>query len=355
VFLFNEGRAFRESIEFEFMGLNQGESQRASFITLFTGPVPTSIEDMPFDINNVLEVFRNSKGTVLSNFQRNAELNELEFTGPSKTNNGINFTEVKQPYLDVARNKWRLFPRLIVNESSYDTIEAGDLNITDSANAYRHIQSNEMLHTADPDLYVSGNTHSQNYATPNRNPFSDPFILEYDQVVTLDHMFFNQTHSGWRFDNTFFDIEYWDPTLLSGVGDWSPSTRISYGGGNTLNEITIPSLTSDKFRIAGGDTGSLGWIQKCFCFFSDQEPVHEPIDITWALLGTQFSGADQLQSGSPYNTRGIKIDNGRAEYSLPWLLVSVGDSNQEGALLLSQASGIVGKTLILPQSLRLSF
>lgn len=356
MFILNESPGTIFSIENYFMGISMGWTTPAMTFFPMAGTMPESFADIPFDPNGNLELHRACKGVCYSRFTVDHESGKIEYLspGPDRTPGPENL--FKQHWYDESRSMWNLSPRAAYREKyplEFDPTTELSISVQ-----YQDLVSIGARSNIDSSLFASGNNNNQNYVTGSRYAYNYPIVLEYDQVVTLDHLSMQQTHSGSSYDNTGCKIEMWDSTLNEGAGGWTNQQSISYGGGNTQNEIDLSGrgLTSDKFRVIGNDTGKYGWIWKYFNFLSNTEPTVVPYDIEWALIGPMFSGATSLYSGSFYNFAGARADTGfgRKEPRLPFAMVSVGNAEREGTLVLTQSANIAGKVNIEPRIITFS-
>lgn len=355
MFLFNESPGIQQSIEHNFFGLDHQRSDRGSPCFFFSGPIPNSINDLPFDLGNPIEMVRNSVGHILLEWGIDIENRRFNYENPLVDFNNQSQHLFKQHYFDDIRSMWRLMPKLVAREFNIESFDRTDTQSVDDA--YRDCTTYSVTTQNDPNQFQPGNTINQFYFSRNRYPYNEPLIVEYEQQVTLDLIAFQQTHSGSLYDNTGMTIEMWDPSLNEGAGDWTNSQSISYGGGNTQNEVDLTGrgLTSTKFRVFGNDTGSRGWIMKYFAFFSNTEPTVVPFDATWALLGTMYHGIVSLHTGNDYNFAQTNIDSAYDVPSFPYALISLGDAGTEGSMLLQQKNGIDGKVFINPRILTFAF
>ena len=354
---FNDAPAITHSFDRDFTGINQGRANREFCCFLMSGAVPASFNDIPFDASNPIEIGRNCKGFSLMEMERNVTEKRFDFQNVTSiySVNGTSQDLYRQHWFDTGRNAWRLAPSSIFREPWIDSFDPKDAAQVDDA--YRDLVTFSQRCYLDSDLFTAGNSFNQSWFSGSRYPYNNPLIFEYDQVVTLDLLSMQQTHSGSIYDNTGLTIEMWDPTLNEGAGGWTNSQAITYGGGNTQNEVDLSTLglISNKFRVSGNDTGSSGWIVKYFHFYSNTEPTVTPFDITWALIGPSYHGAVAMFNGPDFDFNTTRPDDAYALPRYPFMMVSVGNATTEGSLLLSKSTNIDGKYTVQPRILTISW
>jgi hypothetical protein len=371
VFSFFNGPEYLQAVQRRFLGTSNGLSPARAHIFLFGSQIPPQgIQDIQFDIQDPVQVMSEAIGYVSVNWEFLLPQMAMNYSGTLWDAFGSNHL-FKQHYLEPTRNLWRIFPKFVVRESVWRAHREGRYTQAQRSQAYIDAANLPMVFHNDPDLVTPGSSVNQIYTTSSRYPYLDPFVMEFDQEVTLTRFDLMQTHSGSRYDNTGLNMQVWDNNANAGAGDWGPPQVISYGGGNTKNEITLAEpMTGTRFRIYGYDTSRDGWIMKHFAWFSSVEPTNrQPFDANWALIGPAWNGSNNPYNGGPmpYSTWSV---NGPEEIAgfpdafptsesilprIPWIACTVGDTEKEGAILLSTATNITGREQVDPQFIRLSF
>lgn len=344
--LFKEKASSLSALFTDFFGYGQAGGP-ACAMWFMEGPMPSSIEDIPFDITNPLELSANARGTSYMYVSRNVDTLQIEGTGPRNEGSVPAISMLKSPYQDNSRNGlYRVFPKWSCHYLRLAEIENEDSTYA-KTNGMRYVNSWAYVNNGNPDEFSEGNSELQMYISPGRYHYNYPNILEFDEEVSIKHIAIQQAHAGTIYTNTSFTLAAWDETLNYGEGDWGPSTTVSYSQGNAKNEVTLDTaVVGKRFRLGGADTGTYNWLCKYMAFYSDTVPtaLNESVTLGWCLITPYWYGAFNLRSGNDWDsnlTRGLT--HPRTDV-MPVLMCSVGDAQRAGTVTLANATDLVGPT-----------
>lgn len=345
MFLFKDSAAQLENLSRNFFGSTENGGPR-TIVWLMEGDKPNSVDDIPFDITNPIEVSSNARGWAFLNMPK--DVDALSIDGELPTTNSGCVSMLTTPYQDSTRNDlYRVFPKYSCYDVQVDGIAAGGDNRYAKVNGLRYVASWAPILWRNPDAFEAGNTDPQFYISPNRRHYNYPSIIEFEEEVSIAHVAIQQSHSGNPYTNTNFTLEPWDETLNAGAGGWGSAVNVTYSQSNSKNEVTLSTeVVGTKFRLKGGDTGSQDWICKYISFYSSIEPsnLNETVSLGWGIVMPYWYGLLNLGNGSDWDTNLTLSGEYPANDTLPLMICSVGDYSKGGVFVLESATNLSGKT-----------
>jgi hypothetical protein len=336
-----------------------------AFIYFFDGPVPETFDDIPFDTNDMVQVYAESKYAQLIEADDNLEVNFGASSGYASTTAFTQFhtfARIGKPrvfHRDQRWGKWRLEPKYMFPTFYIDpdTRKGADTQYQDtetelrSGHLYYRYSQRAFMFEPDQEEHVDSNFGGTT-VWGNRSPFQNPWQFEYEQPVTIDAFEYKQWSDPARNANRIDLIEYWDDSLNEGAGGWVEHVvdlEIYDEVQPQHHILRIPPMTTTKFRLYWGDTGSSSFVIN-HIFPLGQEPTwgKDPINFTWALLGGEH---DSFSSYFSRNQTDSATENG----GYPFILLDVSESDGDGACKLDRANGLRGDYAPLIQDLSIEF
>lgn len=338
MYLLNSGPTFHRSfLDYFFLSLPD------CFVHYFSGPVPASIADITFDLDDYHAIFENS---VLSQI---AQKVDSETDGVSETASYSRFStryhidNVRRHYHDTFFDLWRLHPTRVVH-LGYSDESNTRLNQASHADTEAQLRT---LHFAYyySNVYLMDTTHwhrnGSNWGQSrvwNRYAYQAPILFEYEQEVSARGMMF-WGHSSSNYCPGYYSLDIWDSTLNAGAGGW---TRVITDN-KLYDALGVRRLcnfgqayTSTKFKITFSDTGKYDfYINTLHLYGEEPSWGKDPVDITWALVG----GWNNAHSG--YFDRYV-TDSYSSVGRFPFVMVDVGDADSDACLKLDKTTGLVG-------------
>lgn len=354
MYLFKHQHAQMHSMSEIFLGKAEAQSGGGrGMIFYFDSEPPSSLAQAPFDTKNIFDIVRNSCAHTHSNITYHSDSGAFELDPYLVRGDGSvdQASLINIPYLDEANSVWRIFPRLVVNEENWQKERAGTLTTEDQFSGFRTIVPTFLAMSLDPDDFAEGNSASQFYVSPNRYAYNDPFVVEFETEQTISHVGIHQTHSGSRYDNSYFDLDVFNEDTQ----EWDRAERVSYPGGNDKSFVALANpVVAKTIRLVPGDTGYYGWILKYLTFYTNAEPVN--IDTTktvrWCIMLPYWNGIYNRYSGTDFDMYNIHADYS-TQSNCPLLAMTVGDNDSFGTLFVEKATDIGAKQKIEPTSLKL--
>lgn len=352
MFLFNSKAPFNWSFRNYFL-----DSDTVAIASFFSGPIPNTLDDVPFDIQDWNEVFANSDYAMEIeglNADDNAKQDTMQYT---RFNTYNKLGRVRR-HCPARYGHWELVPRRIIHGGYINPETRVPFNEAAHADSETQLRS---LHFA---LYYSNNFRADEWdsiqytsnfrgSVPwNRSAQQAPLIFEYDDTVTVHGI----EYFSWTSANNaprFWTMEVWDPALNGGAGDWAPTGNQDLQMWDTLYYRTFlecdTPVTGSRFRVTFSDTGGGSWAFNHIALHGD-EPAwgKDPVDLTWALVGTGYNAR------SGYFERSF-TDSFEQVGQWPWILVDVGIEGSGAAIELNQSTGLVGGDTPMIENFTLNF
>jgi hypothetical protein len=233
---------------------------------LFTSIMPVNQASIPFDTQSPLEVFAASVA------QEETDLTTTVDGGiVLKANPDLNGIEFKGSGPDISRSgtfNWLIPTSIETNlvlpeDDKFDFLRILQQPGTNSANKY---------------LYES-------------NFVADDYIqFNFDYGVDVDGFDFEGSASNTHSD---FKVQYWDPTLFAGVGDWVD--HVTQVADSVSYRLDFVSVSTTKMRIIFlGTSVSEGQIVHARFFSSDTAPATNfgTLDpASWAMMFLDIKGS----------------------------------------------------------------
>lgn len=313
MFSFALAPSMRESWGSQF--LLGGVTSPNGMICYFTGAVPQSIAEIPFDTQNIYEVAKNMEGCLryTSTKQSDSTTGRVKYLATQDRT----YVGTKMPYFEQDTQKWSYTPKLIVIEQIWDDIRNGNFdNLTGSTlwgtsltgSFHNYLQLDYHMSLVSMGLNYQWNKfRTRDFAIRNFTDYGYysyygvsssrnagniyPLVYEYDEAISVDSF---EYYRGWFTGDTnsaaYVDIFYWDDTLLEGAGDWVLSERVTLAEGGTESPLQFATLvnpiTSRAFKLSFGDTASSTLHFAYLRFLSNTSPTtpRTSTDITWGLV-----------------------------------------------------------------------
>ena len=132
MFTFSSKPSFSHSFENMFTSYDSTTGRDRSYVYLFSGPVPQSLSEIPWDIQNVYDTDRNSIAQVMVS----GKVREVPNADTYESFHNLNVVPVKGSHWDMRRKCWRLFSKTQGRyELHQDYLEANP-NRADSSDRY---------------------------------------------------------------------------------------------------------------------------------------------------------------------------------------------------------------------------
>lgn len=335
-----------------------------AYAYFFDGTIPNTMDDIPFDTNDMFEVFGNCKYAQQIYANENIQINFGLNSGAGYASAFTQFRSLHRLgkprvfHVDPKWNKWILEPKNIIPSFYIDGdtkkgvpgYEDTDTELRNGHFAHRYSERIRGFEE-DEEEHINGN-FSGTVVWGNRSAQTSPWIIEYDQEVTIDSFEYKQWSSSNNNPNTMQLIEYWDQTLNGGSGDWVVSDTAFQLYDHIYPQRSvyrITPMTSTRFRFTWGDTGSSSFAVNSWRPMGP-EPTwgKDPVNLTWALIGGN------------HNVYNAYFNRNRTESfgepgGYPFVLVDVSDTSGDGALKLDRATGLDGTYSPLIQNLIFQF
>ncbi|SBV38364.1 hypothetical protein BN7874_195 [Phage NCTB] len=351
----------------------------------FTGPVPTSFDDITFDATSPIDVVRNCETAI--HFLSDVDTTGQAGPGATRIDSQHLRTLIptKQPYLDQTYSKWSLTPAVIVGEMFWHddrndntAMVNAEYYINYSANSlsltvldlfkydYRQCSvdfglqrmwskyrtRDRMLNLRDGPIPSVGSGYDwySVQAQGGRYPYNYPSVFEFNEEVTLDSLeYWMGWYSGANYSPTVITLDVWDEATET----WVDEQTINVAENTEIQYIELDThVTGKAFRVKFGGTGGndcyIGWLR----FLTSTPPTAVPsVDITWGLICPFHMGSYSFSEirdryGYSVNGREFWVTNGaltnpdlyKREY--PQLLVDVGGPNDGNTMTLNKARSI---------------
>jgi hypothetical protein len=344
MFTYNVGNVLARSIQ-DYMGRQDSLSNSLiqSSVYFYTGAVPDTFDDVPFDLNPN-DISRNAIAMSSMNLTHVAA-QDVNLRSVIEGNHRACFMPVKHSVWDTRRQKYRVAPRYAMREDLSDVYRD-----TVSSSTYESRITSTLDRTLGDQFYFGDLTwhnerrennsigfYALNYA--GRYPLSERrgLYFEYEQDVTIDAVDFWQFADS-RYTGAQITIEYWDPTLLEGAGDWVATTSdaIYDADKEFVWDLPVP-ITSSRFKVSTPNTGSSAWHIREISLLSSTEPFNVvTADITWALVVPGWVNA-RANGFSKAIT-----DSYSQEGTFPYLICDVGQPGDDTLITLNQARNLPG-------------
>jgi len=343
-----------------------------SYVYLFSGPVPQSLSEIPWDIQNVYDTDRNSIAQVMIS----GKVREVPNADTYEAFHNLNVVPVKGSHWDIRRKCWRLFSKTQGRyELHQDYLELHP-DRADSSDRYSlkpgsedelslsNIQHHRWITYFGSFSYYneryagSPGIRGDNYANYGLNfggryPLSDDtgVYMDFGTDVTVDKLEL-YSHGSTSYTSTIVAVEIWDEENSQWVEHWrNDGTTISF---NSESEVfvDIPQVTARKFKVSAENTGRYGWHIKHVSLLSSVEPTdaQDTHDITWALVYPH--AYDNRANDFPRVYASSETTVGQ----FPILMCSVGDiTDSNHMLILNKARNLAGGSFVRCNSFNLKF
>lgn len=355
------------------------------FLALFTGPVPNSHAEIPFDSGNPLEVFRNMEGGLefSADLLRDDNTRMRYLATP-----GCTHIPSRLPYLEQQYDKWSYTPRVQMMEWAYwDMVNGNYEGLKDTQSGFisgypGYMQRSYYLNACYQGMSYYWNKNRTRdfnirslgfgnygrynyYGNSNRNIGNIwPLVLEFDEEITVDSL---EYYRGWFSGNgnsaAQVTIDVWDATANGGEGDWLQHEIVPLVESGTETPIQYTELTTEvtgsRFRLSFGDTASstlhFSWIR----LMSSTPPLvvtQTSVDYTWGLVIPYhidmhaFSYFVDTSDASTVGQNAVRVimstADGTVEEPNPdsqkvgSLLVDVGGPHDNTTVRLTKATGV---------------
>lgn len=297
MFLLNTGPALADSF-LDIMGRADDYNQASKpMVYLFSGPIPASLEDIPFDIQHGSAISANAEAAMritcdalVSPDQKNIVEGDHYQT----------WVPIKRSVWDIRRSLWRLASKYQYRYDLWGSTDRGIyLEIPSALDTWQRLD--EYNYRAEGDGLTSHvyqsywgdlkwyNGRAENEATGwygsvagGRYPvsYNHGQAMEFDQDVTVTAVEFRQ-HSNTTYTSNQISLEYWDET----AGEYVQIVESGFNSENEYLWVLPEPITSKKFIFSGVDTGKNNWYLKYVSLMSDVEPYNtDTVDLTWALV-----------------------------------------------------------------------
>lgn len=339
MFLFNAKQVFHRSWRIYFT-----DSDALSLVTFHSGPIPATLEDVPFDLNDHYQRFRHCDyAQTIWGYHADDDGVQPE-EAYTRYKSYVKLDTVRRHHLD-RYGRWQLKPREIIHGGYRDHLTGVPLNTAAHDDNETQLRS---LHFAYyySNIYRGDEWDEYQYTNNfsgatvwNRSAQNAPLIFEFDQDVTANSF----EYYSWTSSNNaprFFTVEVYNPTGGDGSGAWEATGNDNLQMwdtfyGRTLVDFETP-VTGSRIRITFSDTGSSNWALNHISLHGE-EPTwgKDPVDLTWALV-TGFHSAT-----SGYYNRNI-TESFVSEGNFPYLLADVGLPGSGATIELAETTGLVG-------------
>lgn len=349
----------------------------------FTGAVPTSFSEIPFDTSNPFELMRNCETAI--QFQTNLSADSNGGMNRAQGQHLRTHIPTKQPYLDPTYNKWSISPKAILPEQFWQDDRNGNIDNEESTwgndsgvNVYSLTVKNTLKWDYRYNAMCLGLNHFwnkyrvrdrlldlQNPINPydnlgydyysewplgGRYPYNWPMVQEFEEEITVDSFdYFRGWYSGNQNSPTSVTLDRWDEATETWVDEQTisidESAEIQY------QDLAV-AMTGRVFRFRFGDTGGSNLYFGYFRLLTSTPPTARPsTDITWGLVcpySQGMSGFDDFLDRYSYSTSTREFFTVQNQYpnpalrnkQVPMLLVDIGDSRNPGTTTLTQSTGV---------------
>lgn len=288
MFLFKTHSSFLQS--FKYHNTKLGEDIGMAFF--FDGPVPASIDDVSFDIQDIYDVARNHcVHTQLINYH----FNDVAGSGGGGRSTVRGDTEIRfdnrihTPF--PGSDLYYLSPQYIAHTRYQDENgvptnvdwEDDDNFLRRSHWVYKFNNLNRSYEEA------KGKTTSNFTGTILDDSTPEPQIYVYEQEVTVSAIKF-KTWSNSANAPAVWALDWWDETLNDGAGDWVEAVNETvydtiYYTNNFYNTLSFPPVTSTRFRLRWGVSGYGNFYNTLINLVGPQPTWGtDPKTVTWALI-----------------------------------------------------------------------
>lgn len=337
---------------------------------LFSGPVPASLDDVPFDIHNPFELSRHAEAMTLASMNQKTEEDAATLQG----DHSVCAIPVKRSVLDTRRNAYRLAPRytarydlcpeILIEDPGYGTPASrphlfpnqspGELD-QNSIDSYRYqFYYGNMANWYNEKYSGSPGNNGNNWSEygvvlSGRYGLSNNqgIFMEFEQDVTVDAFELRQ-YSNTSYTSAQWTLEYWDEDTSSWVAHFTNDTNEVNLNSDQEFYVPIPPITASKFILSPVNTGANNCYIRHASLLSNSAPYNvETVDLTWALIYPTC-----VDISSPF-TRS-ETESYSQVGRLPIMMTSVGDvSNSDHTIVLGKATGLPG--YFFPRILNLNF
>lgn len=372
MFTFSSKPSFSHSFEDMFTSYDSTTGRDRSYVYLFSGPVPQTLNEIPWDIQNVYDTDRNSIAQIMIS----GKVREVPNADTYEAFHNVNVVPIKSSHWDLRRKCWRLFAKTQGRyELHQDYLEANP-DRADSSDRYSlkpgsenelslsNIQHHRWItyfgsftyynerYTGSPG--IQGDSY-YNYGLNfgGRYALSDDtgVYMDFGTDVTVDKLEL-YSHGSTSYTSTIVVVEVWDEDSSQWLEHWrNDGATISF---NSESEVfvDIPQVTARKFKVSAENTGRYGWNIKHVALLSSVEPVgaQDRHDITWALVYPH--AFDNRANDFPRAYSSSETTVGR----FPILMCSVGDITDSNHMLtLNKARDLAGGSFVRCNSFNLKF
>lgn len=306
MFLFNAHTSFFNSFKHHF----SSTADNMAMAIYFDGAVPNSVDEIPFDYQDLYEVQRHLvHAQTLSLVYGDVGVNRSSIRATTRTRFDV---KVNTPY--PGTDKYYLAPYRLMSSLYFE--DDGTIKNPDShGDNETYLRAQHFFYRFDNRLRVADPAMSK--ANDNwdggspADSSTDNYIFDYDgQEVTVEEIAYitwkaaGNTPSVWTFD-------WWDATANDGAGDWVEAITYSindtfYFSQNLTRFIKLPTaVTSTRFRFRWNNTGGGSFALNQLNLIGPQPAWNtDARDITWALLypyQTVYSNFFSRYNTSSYN------------------------------------------------------
>lgn len=228
-------------------------------VSIFTDAIPSSIDDIPFDINNNVEVLANSVATII--VQASVDLKYLV------TKNVINTKRPSGYAYNLDRDKVQVLPKVGKFSPGFDNLAFS-------------IEPENSIYQLGRLFGVPG----YSAATLGSKATIDTYIeYTFDADVSIDYIDIEQQPSS-SYAVGKFKLQY-----LDAEGEWVLGEELNLTYNNvasgTSGVALSKSYTSSKFRLVVAEVTSQPWYLNSVKFYSSEPADNtETGEFTWFLL-----------------------------------------------------------------------
>ena len=372
MFTFSSKSSFAHSFSRFFTSYDSTGGRDRSYVYLFSGPVPQSLEEIPWDIQNVYDTDRNSIAQVMIS----GKVRELPNADTHESFHNLNVVPVKSSHWDLRRKCWRLYAKTQGRyELHTDYLEANP-DRADESDRYslkpgseNELSLNDVQHHRWITYFGSYSYYNERYiGTPGiqgdtwanyglnfggRYSLSDDTGLYMDlgKDVTVDKLEV-YSHGSTPYTSGVVVVEVWDETNSVWVEHWRNDESVVSFNVESDIIVDIPQVTARKFKVSGVNTGRYSWHIKHISLLSSVEPddAQDTHDITWALVYPH--AYENRTDDFPRVYTSSETQVGR----LPILMCSVGDiTDSNHMLILNKARDLDGGSIVRCNSFNIKF
>jgi hypothetical protein len=261
---------------------------------LFSGAVPDTLNDVPFNIHNLAEVSKNAEAMLY--YRANVIDSDAEKSSLFEGDHGFCHMPIKRSVMDQQRGIYRLAPRYqglyefspeYLNEFPEYTDgwhDAANLEENDTQlNGLLRQSYGDWFWKNERDENNTSNTDLSRSSTLSRFGLADNHgqYMEFEQPVEVTHIEIWQA-----LDTRYTSDEWYIETINETTGEWEIVHTLNGLNNDDVNFIELPSpVTADKFIISHANTGTNHLQLRHISLMSTTEPYNvETVELTWALM-----------------------------------------------------------------------